>query len=127
MCGIRELAVNISLGGRCSAIMVKVGEKTEKYSPAELPDSGSFAVVDELLAFQYEFNAPSCGSLLKYAEQLHFLVCSALLGSADEENAYSLLETFSRYRGENPHIVGAIGSAAELIAGHLYASSARLA
>jgi hypothetical protein len=58
MCGIRELAVNIGLGGRGSAIKVKVGEKTEKYSPAELPDSDSFAVVDGMLAFSMNSTCP---------------------------------------------------------------------
>jgi hypothetical protein len=119
--------VKISLGERDSAIIVKVGEKIERHSLAELPDSGSLAVEEEIAAFQHEIDMPSSAAILKNAEQLLLLAYSARQGSADEEKAYDLLEIFSRWRRENRHIVGAIGAAAERIAGHWHKAFAFLA
>jgi hypothetical protein len=99
--------VNISLGEHGSAIIVKVGEKIERYSLAGHPDSGSRAVEDEIQAVQHEIDLPSSASLLKNTGQLLFLAYSARQGSADEEKAYDLLAAFSRWLRKKSHTPGA--------------------
>lgn len=119
--------MKVSLGKGGSVIVVTVRGKREEHSPAGLPDLHSLAVEDEMRAFHHELPVPSIAYLLKNAEQLLFLAFSARQGSADEKNTYNLLNAFSRYRGENTHILGAIGAASQQLAGHLRTSFACLA
>ena len=109
--------MNISLDERGSAVIVTIRGKTEKHSPAGLPGIDSLAVEEAMSAFQREFDLPSIVSLLQNAGQFLFLSHSILQGSAYERDAHDLLETLSRSQRENTHIIGAIGSAAERLAG----------
>lgn len=118
--------MNISLNRGGSAVIVTIRGKTEKHSPVELPGIDSLAVEEAMSAFQREVDLPSIVSLLQNAGQFLFLSHSILQGSAYERDAHDLLETLSRSQRENTHIIGAIGSAAERLAGQVRASFAFL-
>jgi hypothetical protein len=112
--------VKIRLGGRGSAIIVKVGEKAERHSLAELPAPTSLAVEDEMQAFQCQLELPFIARLLKITERLLFIAYSGMREQSEKEKLHSVLKIFARYKRENPRILREIGSRADQLAGHLH-------